>query len=87
MSRCGDIYQNKVTGEQAVVVRGDEDGRGQPGLVHLTARPHGAVVGEHIHPQFKERFRVVKPDRDISPFDADDSVPRPTTPAEEATRP
>ena len=59
MSRCGDIYQNKVTGERAVVLRGDEDGRGQPGLVHLTARPHGAVVGEHIHPQFKERFRVI----------------------------
>ncbi|HEX6525856.1 MAG TPA: cupin domain-containing protein [Streptosporangiaceae bacterium] len=59
MSRCGDIYQNKVTGERAVVLRGDEDGRGQPGLVHLTVRPHGAVVGEHIHPQFKERFRVI----------------------------
>jgi quercetin dioxygenase-like cupin family protein len=59
VSRCGDIYQNKVTGERAVVLRGDEDSRGQSGLVHLTARPHGAVVGEHIHPQFKERFRVI----------------------------
>jgi len=59
MSRCGDVYENKVTGERAVVLRGDEDGHGQPGLVHLTARPHGAVVGEHIHPQFQERFQVI----------------------------
>jgi quercetin dioxygenase-like cupin family protein len=59
VSRCGDVYENKVTGERAVVLRGDEDGHGQSSLVHLTARPHGAVVGEHIHPQLKERFRVI----------------------------
>jgi quercetin dioxygenase-like cupin family protein len=59
VSRCGDVYENKVTGERAVVLRGDEDGRGQSGLVHLTARPRGAVVGEHIHPQLKERFLVI----------------------------
>jgi uncharacterized cupin superfamily protein len=59
MSRCGDIYENKVTGEQAVVLRGDEDGHGQSGLVHLTVQPHGAVAGEHVHPQFRERFQVI----------------------------
>jgi quercetin dioxygenase-like cupin family protein len=59
MSRCGDIYENKVTGERAVVLRGDEDGHGRSGLVHLTVQPHGAVVGEHIHPQFRERFLVI----------------------------
>jgi quercetin dioxygenase-like cupin family protein len=59
VSRCGDLYENKVTGERAVVLRGDEDGHGQPGLVHLTVQPHGAVVGEHIHPQFRERFLVI----------------------------
>ena len=50
MSRYGDFYENKVTGERAVVLRGDEDGHGQSALVHLTAWPHGSVVGEHIHP-------------------------------------
>ena len=50
MSRFGDLYENKVTGEQAVVLRGDEDGHGQSALVHLTVRPHGTVVGEHSHP-------------------------------------
>lgn len=59
VSRCGDLYENKVTGERAVVLRGDEDSHGQSGLVHLTVRPHGAVVGEHLHPQFRERFLVI----------------------------
>jgi len=59
VSRCGDLYENKVTGERAVVLRGDEDSHGQSALVHLTARPHAAVVGEHIHPQLEERFRVI----------------------------
>lgn len=59
MSRCGDVYENKVTGERAVVLRGDEDSDGQSALVHLIVRPHGAVVGEHIHPRIQERFRVI----------------------------
>lgn len=59
LSRFGDVYENKVTGERAVVLRGDEDGGGKPGLVHLTVRPGGAVVGEHIHPQIHERFHVI----------------------------
>jgi quercetin dioxygenase-like cupin family protein len=59
MSRYGDIYENRVTGERAVVLRGDEDGQGQSALVHLTLRPHGAVAGEHIHPHVQERFQVI----------------------------
>jgi quercetin dioxygenase-like cupin family protein len=55
----GDLYVNRVTGERAVVLRGDLDGGGLPGLVHLTVRPGGAVVGEHVHPAMDERFRVV----------------------------
>lgn len=58
MSRCGDVYENKVTGELAVILRGTED-RGQgPGIAHLTARPGAAVVGEHFHPNMIERFTV-----------------------------
>jgi len=42
-----------------VELRGDEDNYGQSALVHLTARPHAAVVGGHLHPQLTERFRVI----------------------------
>ena len=59
MSRCGDVYENKVTGEYAVILRGTED-RGQgPGIAHLMARPGAAVVGEHFHPYLVERFTVI----------------------------
>jgi mannose-6-phosphate isomerase-like protein (cupin superfamily) len=59
VSRYGDLYENRVTGERAVVLRGDEDGRGEPGLVHLTVQPGGAVSAEHWHPHLQERFRVI----------------------------
>jgi mannose-6-phosphate isomerase-like protein (cupin superfamily) len=59
MASRGDLYENRVTGERAVVLRGDADGGGLSGLVHLTVRPRGAVAGEHVHPAMDERFRVV----------------------------
>jgi quercetin dioxygenase-like cupin family protein len=59
VSRLGDLYENRVTGERAVVLRGDEDGAGEPSLVHLTVRPGGAVAGEHVHPALTERFQVL----------------------------
>lgn len=59
MSRFGDFYENSVTGERAVVLRGDEDGAGQSFLVHLTVKPGGAVVGEHVHPGVTERFLTI----------------------------
>ncbi|PAP97619.1 MAG: cupin domain-containing protein [Mesorhizobium sp.] len=58
MSRCGDVYENKVTGEYAVILRGTEDRGEGPGIVYLTARPGAAVVGEHFHPNMIERFTV-----------------------------
>ena len=54
MARYGEFYENKVTGERGVVLRGDEDERRpEPALVHLVVQPHGAVAGEHIHPRFQ----------------------------------
>jgi hypothetical protein len=47
--------RTRSPGEQAVVLRGDEDNYGQSALVHLTARPHAAVVGEHLYPQLTKR--------------------------------
>jgi mannose-6-phosphate isomerase-like protein (cupin superfamily) len=60
MSRCGDVYENKVTGEYAVVLRGTDDRGEGPGIAHLLARPGAAVVGEHFHPHMIERFTVVR---------------------------
>jgi mannose-6-phosphate isomerase-like protein (cupin superfamily) len=60
MPRLGDVYENPVTGEYAVVLRGSDDRGHGPLTVHLTARPNAAVVGEHVHPDFEERFMVVR---------------------------
>src|SRR5215207_1087205 len=59
MSRCGDVYENKVTGECGIILRGSEDRGNGPGIVHLVARPGAAVVGEHFHPYMWERFSVL----------------------------
>ena len=60
MSRLGDFYENRITGERVVVLRGDEDAApGESGFGHLTVAPRGAVAGEHIHPRISERFIVI----------------------------
>jgi mannose-6-phosphate isomerase-like protein (cupin superfamily) len=60
VSRNGDFYENRVTGEFAVVLRGDEDSApDESAIAHLTVKPHGAVAGEHFHPQMTERFVVL----------------------------
>jgi mannose-6-phosphate isomerase-like protein (cupin superfamily) len=60
VSRYGDFYENRVTGERVVVLRGPDDiAAGQTGLAHLTVSPHGAVAGEHVHPHIQERFVVI----------------------------
>jgi uncharacterized cupin superfamily protein len=60
VSRFGDFYENRVSGEGVVVLRGDEDAApGQSALAHLTVKPRGAVSGEHAHPRITERFAVL----------------------------
>jgi mannose-6-phosphate isomerase-like protein (cupin superfamily) len=59
MARRGDLYENRVTGERAVILRGEEAGDGVSALVHLVVRPGGAVAGEHVHPAIEERFKVI----------------------------
>jgi hypothetical protein len=34
MSRCGDVYENRVTDEYAVILRGTEDRGDGPGIAH-----------------------------------------------------
>jgi hypothetical protein len=54
MARCGDVYENKVSGERGAVLRGTEDNDGQPARVHLIVQPRGVVAGAHIHPRVRE---------------------------------
>lgn len=60
-SRRGDVIENRVTGERAVVLRGTEEAGDHGKLAcHLFVRPGGAVMGEHVHSRITERFRVIK---------------------------
>jgi quercetin dioxygenase-like cupin family protein len=60
VSKSGDVIENPVTGERAVVVTGTAETNGQLLVVDLHVRPGGAVVGEHYHPAIEERFTVVR---------------------------
>jgi len=58
-TRRGDVIENTVTGERAIVLVGTEESGGGKVVVFLGVRPGGAVVGEHVHSALTERFRVV----------------------------
>jgi quercetin dioxygenase-like cupin family protein len=60
VARYGDLYVDRVTGERAVVLRGDAESGGRSLMVHLVVRPGGAVTGAHIHPALNERFCVLE---------------------------
>jgi quercetin dioxygenase-like cupin family protein len=59
MSRAGDVIENPVTGERAVVRLGTEETGGERLVADLYVSPGGAVVTEHVHPSIEERFTVV----------------------------
>ena len=58
MSRAGDVVENPVTGERAVVRVGTEESEGRLLVSDLYVKPGGAVAGEHIHPIIEEWFTV-----------------------------
>jgi len=58
-TRRGDVIENNVTGERAIVLVGTEESGDGKVVVFLGVRPGGAVVGEHVHSTLTERFRVV----------------------------
>jgi quercetin dioxygenase-like cupin family protein len=60
MARAGDVFDNPVTGERAVVRKGSEDTNDQYLLADLYVRPGGRVVGEHVHSYLTERFQVLR---------------------------
>lgn len=59
MSKRGDVYENPVTGERAIIRIGTEETGGRRLLVDLFVRPRGAVPAEHYHPAMRERFTVI----------------------------
>ena len=60
VARYGDLYVDDVTGERAVVLRGDAESGGSSLVVHLVVRPGGEVTGAHVHPALEERFQVLE---------------------------
>ncbi len=59
MSRAGDVIENPVTGERAMVRGGTEDSDGELLVAELFVKPGGAVVGEHVHTSIEEWFTVL----------------------------
>jgi hypothetical protein len=60
VAKAGDVIENPVTEERAVVRLGNED-TGEDRLVgDLYVKPGGAVAGEHVHPVTEESFTVVR---------------------------
>ncbi len=57
MSKAGDVIENPVTGERAVIRIGTEESGGEFLLVDLFVSPGGAVIGEHVHPARPVRGR------------------------------
>lgn len=60
MSKSGEVYENPVTGERAVVRLGTEESDGGRLVVDLYVAPGGAVAGEHVHQDIEEIFTVVR---------------------------
>jgi quercetin dioxygenase-like cupin family protein len=60
MTMTGDVIENPVTRERAVVRIGTVETDGAFGVIDLYVRPGGAVVGEHWHPAMDERFTVLR---------------------------
>jgi len=60
MSMAGEVYENPVTGERAVIRIGTDETGGELMVLDLYIRPGGAVMGEHLHPAIEERFTVLR---------------------------
>ena len=60
MVRAGEVYENPVTGERAVIRIGTDTTGGERLVVDLYVRPGGAVMGEHLHPAMEERFTMLR---------------------------
>lgn len=60
MLKAGEVYENPVTGERAVIRIGTDTTGGERLVVDLYVQPGNAVMGEHFHPGMEERFTVLR---------------------------
>ncbi len=60
MSKAGEVYENPVTGERAVIRIGTDTTGGELLVADVYVRPGGAVMGEHFHPGMEERFAMLR---------------------------
>ena len=60
MSKAGNVFENPVTAERAIVRIGTEQTGGELLVADLYIRPGGAVMGEHYHPAIEERFTLLR---------------------------
>jgi quercetin dioxygenase-like cupin family protein len=59
MSKAGDVFENPITDERAVVRVGTEESGGELLVADLYVSPGGRVAAEHIHPILNEWFTVL----------------------------
>jgi quercetin dioxygenase-like cupin family protein len=58
--RMGEIWDNPVTGERAMILELPREDRTARAVAELTALVGARVVGEHRHPGVVERFTVLE---------------------------
>jgi quercetin dioxygenase-like cupin family protein len=59
LSKAGDVFENPITGERAVVRVGTEESGGDLLVSDLYVSPGGRVAAEHVHPIINEWFTVI----------------------------
>jgi mannose-6-phosphate isomerase-like protein (cupin superfamily) len=74
--RIGEALENPCTGEKGVIVKLPWEGADRSLEADLYVQPGGAVVGEHIHHKFEERF-TVKEGRIAFRLDGEESIAGP----------
>lgn len=59
MSHFGEVSENPVTGERAIVLTDPFEHPDQVLVSHLLVEPGGRVATAHLHPNLRERFQVL----------------------------
>lgn len=59
MSHYGEVSENPVTGERAIVLTDPFEHPDQVLVSHLLVEPGGRVATAHLHPNLRERFHVL----------------------------
>jgi len=60
MLKAGEVYENSVRGERAVIRVGTDTTGGEQLVADLYVQPGGAVMGERFHPGMEVRFTLLR---------------------------